>query len=195
MFSSAQTPCGARPRSSRHRRSRVARARPLQELVQTNHPWSCFGWRHGLGEGKTTLRVAGYGRGMASGKGRRRCASPDTGEAWPRGREDDAARRRIRARHGLGEGKTTLRVAGYGRGMASGKGRRRCASPDTGEAWPRPYSYKWQATTRAASSCPCPLASRGRSAGRSRRHLAITSGHLLAKGQAFPSPVGDGISP
>ena len=137
MFSSAQTPCGARPRSSRHRRSRVARARPLQELVQTNHPWSCFGWRHGLGEGKTTLRVAGYGRGMASGKGRRRCASPDTGEAWPRGKGrrrcaspdtgeawprgkvDDAARRRIRARHGLGEGKTTLRVAGYGRGMAS----------------------------------------------------------------------------
>ena len=31
----------------------------------------------------------------------------------------DAARRRIRARHGLGEWKTTLRAAGYGRGMAS----------------------------------------------------------------------------
>ena len=64
-------------------------------------------------------RCRGSGRGMASGNGGRRCASPDAGEAWPRETVDDAARRRMRARHGLGKRWTTLRVAGCGRGMAS----------------------------------------------------------------------------
>ena len=47
-----------------------------------------------------------FGRGVASGNGGRRCASSDTGEAWPR------------------------------------SGGRRGASPDTGEAWPRPYCWR-----------------------------------------------------